>query len=272
MDFYGLIGEKLSHSLSPQIHNKIFDLLDIQATYRAFEIPRADIHACADTIKLLRLRGINVTVPYKQMIVDSLDEISDEVKRIGAVNTIFNDNGILKGYNTDYFGFKTMLFKNNIDPCGKVTVVLGTGGSAQAVIACLKDLKVKKIFAVTRNKQMKELVAGIEYIAYEDLMNSKGYMLINTTPVGMFPNTGISPVSESVISGFECLVDLIYNPKETKFLRLGKELGKYTCSGLDMLIWQAIKSQEIWQNQTIGKEIFTEIYDMLNLTTRSSSC
>jgi shikimate dehydrogenase len=265
MDYYGLIGVKLSHSLSPKIHNKIFEILNIQAMYKLFEIPTEDIHSCINTIRILKIKGVNVTIPYKQLIIEDLDELSIEAKRIGAVNTIVNHNGILTGYNTDYFGFKAMLLKNSIDITGKTAVVLGTGGSARAVLTCLKDLEAKKIFSVTRDMQEKKSMPDdIEVIDYNELKNIKGYVLINTTPVGMYPKAGLSPVSENIIDNYECLVDLIYNPKETEFLRLGKKLEKFTCGGLHMLLWQAFKAQEIWQHIKINEEIFFKVFDALN--------
>jgi shikimate dehydrogenase len=265
MDHYGLIGEKLSHSLSPKIHSKIFEFLNMQAVYNLFEIPVEDIHSCVNTIRFLKIKGANITIPYKQLIIDDLDELSIEAKRIGAVNTIANHNGVLTGYNTDYFGFKVMLSKNSIDVAGRTAVVLGTGGAAQAVLTCLKDLEANKIFAVTRNKQDKKTTFyDIEVIDYNELKNIKGYILINTTPVGMYPKVGISPVSENIIDNYKCLVDLIYNPKETEFIKLGEKVGKITCGGLHMLIWQAIKAQEIWQHTKINEEIFFKIFDALN--------
>ena len=266
MDFYGLIGEKLSHSLSPVIHKKIFELTGIEGAYKLFEIPQDKIGGYADALRLLQIRGVNVTIPYKQDVMEALDEISPEAQKIGAVNTIFNDSGFLRGYNTDYFGFRTMLLKNQIDVAGKTAAVLGTGGSAQAVFACLQDLKAKKIYAVTRDKRTyTQRHPGVELLDYTELEQVGGYLLINTTPVGMYPKTGLPPVPESVVSKFDCLADLIYNPKETEFLKLGRSLEKHCCGGLHMLVWQAVKAQEIWQGRSFGEEIFTEVYNSVNL-------
>lgn len=265
MEFYGLLGEKLGHSLSPIIHKKIFEKLNIEGAYKLFPIPKEEIHKVGESIKLLGIKGVNVTIPYKQEIMKQLSYISDEAKKIGAVNTVLLKDGELYGYNSDYFGFGKMLEINNIEVKEKIAVVLGYGGAAKAVITYLLDNNVNKLYVVSRDKSPKEgLDSRAILIDYEDIKNIKGDILVNTTPVGMYPNIGKSPVEEDVVNNFSALVDLIYNPKETEFLRLGNLLGKKTCGGLYMLVGQAIKSQEIWQNMSIDEKILNEIYEELN--------
>lgn len=257
MEFYGLIGEKLSHSLSPTIHREFFRLTGIEGAYKLFELPQQRVDAYADALRLLDIRGANVTIPYKQAVMRGLDALTDEARDIGAVNTIYNEGGRLTGYNTDYFGFRNMLFRNSIDPTGKSVVLLGTGGAAQAVLAVLRDLKAADISCVSRNPQTAQ--SSVQTIGYDALQAVSGYLLVNTTPVGMHPNLGASPAPKEAIARFDCIVDLIYNPAETELLRLGKELGKKTCGGLEMLVGQALKAQEIWQGRSFDETLFAEL-------------
>lgn len=262
MEFYGLIGEKLSHSLSPQIHKRVFELLNIEGAYKLFEIPKTRIENLGKSLKVLGIKGVNVTIPYKQTVMEQLDFLSDEAKKIGAVNTILLKDDKLYGYNSDYYGFGSLLKVNNIEVDNKVAVVLGNGGAAKALITYLLDNNVKKLYLVTRDKSKKiELNKDVELIDYNDLEKLSGDILVNTTPVGMYPNMGKSPVSEEVISKFENIVDIIYNPEETEFIRLGKKLNKKTCGGLYMLVGQAIKSEEIWQDKVIDKHIIDTIFN-----------
>lgn len=264
MEFYGLVGEKLSHSLSPKIHKRVFELLNIEGAYKLFQIPKCKISCLGDSLKLLDIKGVNVTIPYKKDVMEQLDSISKEAEDIGAVNTILNKDGKLYGYNTDYFGFGKLLDVNGIETKDKIAVVLGNGGAAKAVITYLLDNGVRKLYLVSRNKdkdnKSKEKVSLIDY---EDLKDIKGDILINTTPIGMYPNISESIVSKDIIDNYEALVDLIYNPRFTEFLKIGNELGKKTCDGLYMLVGQGIKSQEIWQDRVISLDIINEIYKEL---------
>ena len=264
VNFYGLIGEKLSHSISPKIHNMIFETLNVNDSYRLFEIPKEDVKNLKSALKTLTIRGVNVTIPYKEKVIEYLDEISKEAKNIGAVNTIFNKSGKLIGYNTDYYGFKYMLEDKNINVKGKKVTVLGTGGASKAVITYLLDSHVSEILLVSRKK--KDLYKNeekIKVIEYKDLKGVLGDIIINTTPVGMYPKMQDSPVTLEIIKNYDVLVDLIYNPLETEFIKLGKENNKITCSGLMMLVGQAVKAEEIWQHKAIDKKVIIDIYNKL---------
>ena len=264
MEFYGLLGEKLSHSLSPQIHNRIFDLIGIEGAYKLFPIPKDKVKKVGESIKIFGIRGMNVTIPYKKEIMDQLDFISDESRKIGAVNTISLENGKLYGYNTDYYGFGLMLDISKIEVKDKRAVVLGTGGAAKAVVTYLQDKGVKELFVVSRNKMKNNWSGEVNLIDHSDLQSLEGDLLINTTPVCMYPNVGKSPVGENVIKRFEAIVDLIYNPRETELLRLAKLNGKKSCDGLYMLLGQAVKAQEIWQDMNIDNKVTNIIYEELN--------
>lgn len=263
MEFYGIVGEKLSHSLSPKIHKRVFEILQIEGAYKTFEISKKNIKDLGKSLRFLNIKGVNVTIPYKDEVMNQLDFISDEAKKIGAINTIYLKDSKLSGYNTDYFGFQRMLEVNNIQAKGKVAVVLGNGGAAKAIVANLLSSKVSKLYLVDRNKKEDNIDSNITLIDYNELKDIKGDILINTTPVGMYPNVGHSVVNKDIISKYNTLVDIIYNPKMTEFLKLGKELGLKTCDGLYMLVSQGIKSQEIWQERDIEDEVINKIYKEL---------
>ena len=264
MEFYGVVGEKLSHSLSPNIHNRLFELLDIEGAYKIIEIPKDNISKLGDALKVLGIKGVNVTIPYKQEVMKQLDFISKEAKSIGAINTIMLKDNKLYGYNSDYYGFGSLLRKNNIEVKNKIAVVLGAGGASKAVNAYLFDNGIKELYLVSRDKTSEvEVDSRVKRIDYTELENIKGDILVNTTPVGMYPNVGKSVVQEDIINNFDSLVDLIYNPEWTEFLKIGRKLGKKTCDGLYMLVGQAIKSEEIWQDRLIDEEIIDKIHDEL---------
>ena len=266
MDFYGVLGEKLPHSISPQINKKIFELLNIDGAYKIFEVEKKDISKVCDSLRILKIKGTNVTIPYKQEIMKYLDTISEEAEKIGAVNTIYLKDGKLSGHNTDYFGFGTIIDKNNVKVENETVMVLGTGGASKAVVTYLLDKGIKKVYLVSRTVKEKFDYKDnrVEYTTYEKIQNIKGNILVNTTPVGMYPKIGVSPVNADVINNFDTLIDIIYNPRMTEFLRLGEKLGKKVCGGLEMLVGQAIKSEEIWQETNIGYDILEEVYRHIN--------
>lgn len=271
----GLLGKHLGHSLSPKIHKLLFKELKIQGSYDLFQEEEKNVHAFIERISKENL-GINVTIPYKIKSISSLDWISKEAKKIGAVNTIFFNNGEKYGYNTDYFGFSRLLEYNNIEIYNKKVVVLGAGGAARAIITCVKDLKAKDIIIVARNiekatSQLGSLInKNIKVISFNDFEKGNieakkdGEIVINCTPVGMFPNVDESPVSDNVIRNYEVFVDLIYNPIETKFLKKARILGKKSVNGMFMLVAQGIASEEIWLNRKIENNIIEKISKKLN--------
>jgi len=265
MKYYGLIGGKLSHSLSPVIHKFIFDAIGIVSDYELFAADSSDVESKIRSLKSDGLCGLNVTIPYKKSVMAYLDEISYEAKRIGAVNTVVVKDTKLEGYNTDYFGFKAMLEHYEVEIVDKKVYVLGTGGSANSVVAFLLDSGVKKVTLVSRNLSTNSNFANeVEIIDYNELKNHQGDVLVNTTPVGMYPNISECAVGDVEIKNFSTLVDLIYNPEETVFLQKGRILEKKTVGGLYMLVAQAVKAQEIWQNRPIDKKIITNIYNQVN--------
>lgn len=264
MEFYGLIGEKLPHSLSPKIHNTLFKALEIEGAYKLFEVEREELGKTIDSLKLLKIKGVNVTIPYKQDVMKYLDFISEEAKKIGAVNTIYLNDGKLHGYNTDYFGFGTIVKNNDVKLKDSTAMVLGNGGAAKSIITYLLDEGIKKIYLISRkvNSNSGYEDQRVEFKTYEQISNIKGDILINTTPLGMYPHVDETPVKEDVVSNFNTLIDIIYNPKETEFLKIGKVLNKKVCGGIEMLVGQAIKAEEIWQGQSLDNEVTKSLYSL----------
>lgn len=259
MKIFGLFGEKLCHSLSPQIHEIIFNELKINGVYNLFEIKKDNFYNSIKSIKQLGINGVNVTIPYKIEIMHLLDEITDEALNIGAVNTvkICEDKAI--GYNTDYYGFGYMLLKGNIQVEGNNFYILGTGGASKVIVQYLLDNKAHNVTLVSRNKNILN-TGKVQIIDYIDLNSVKdSYCIINTTPIGMYPDINSCCVPISVLEQFKIAMDIIYNPVETLFLKYARENGLVTINGLYMLLGQAIKAQEIWHDITIEKDLFDNI-------------
>lgn len=256
---YGLIGEKLGHSFSPFIHSLIFKQMKIEGHYDLFEVNENDLEKAIIGLKALGAKGVNVTIPYKVNVMKYLDDISKEAKKIGAINTICFKDGKCIGYNTDYYGFGMMLKRNGININNKKAVILGTGGASKAVCQYLIDNDAREIIFVSRNKNRK-LDNKYELIDYEDIKEIDGDIMINCTPCGMYPNIDKSPVEIKNLESFNAVVDLIYNPKETLFIKYAKKIGIKNVNGLYMLVGQAIKAQELWQEICIDTEIYDIVY------------
>lgn len=264
---YGLLGEKLTHSFSPQIHSQIFKETKIDGYYHLFAVEKRDLKDAVAGFKALKIKGVNVTIPYKVDVMNYLDEISEEAKKIGAVNTICFKEGKTIGYNTDYYGFGMMLDKFNVDINEKTAVILGTGGAARAVLQYLVDNNIKKVIIVSRNKEEgTEKFQNFNVISYEELETIQHMdIVINTTPSGMYPKTEYSPIDKNIISKFNTAVDLIYNPKETLFLKYAREEGLKAINGLYMLVGQAVKAEELWNNFKIDSTTVDKIHINVDL-------
>lgn len=239
---FGLIGQKLGHSFSKGYFTKKFDELGIAAEYVNIEL--ADIAEVKTVLAEGGFSGCNVTIPYKEAIIPYLDELSEEAKAIGAVNTIAFENGKTIGHNTDAFGFKQMIkpfFKSHHER----GMILGTGGAAKAVTYVLEELGVQLIY-ISRSPK------GNDQFSYDDInenMIAFNGIVVNTTPIGMYPNsTDKVNIPYEYIDERHLAIDLIYNPEETVFLAESKAQGAWTLNGLTMLHQQAEKAWEIWNN------------------------
>ncbi len=270
---YGLIGEKLGHSYSSIIHSIIFNELSIDGYYHLFEVNNEHLKDAVCGLNTLKAKGVNVTIPYKIDIMKYLDDISIESTKIGAINTIcFKDNKTI-GYNTDYYGFGIMLNKYNVNVKDKTAVILGTGGVSKAVLQYLLDKEINDIVFVSRDiSKVNEKFKEFKLISYDEIKYLKQQdIIINCTPCGMHPNVNISPVNKEDISKFKVAVDLIYNPTQTLFLKYAKELGLVSINGLYMLIGQAVKAQELWNNTEIDSAICDKIYDKISLISQGGN-
>lgn len=266
MEFLGVLGEKLPHTYSPIINKRIMELINVEGAYKKFELPRGNMQKFIDGVKALDIRGFNVTIPYKEEVMSFLDYISDEAKNIGAVNTVVNKDGKLCGYNTDYFGFHSTLKIANIDVKGKRAVILGSGGASKAIREVLLDDGAKEVYIVSRYPQYSSDNSKdkrVKLINYDELAKVNGYLLVNSTPVGMYPKVGVSAVGDEIIEKFQAVVDIVYNPTETEILRRARSLGKISIGGLYMLVGQAVKAEEIFHQIEIDKEIINIIYNEL---------
>lgn len=265
MDFYGLLGEKLGHSISPDIHREVFSYIKEEGAYKLFEVERDKLENFTEAVKLLKVKGFNVTIPYKQEVMKYLDEVDNKALEIGAVNTIKFANGRLVGYNTDYYGFGYILENNNVQVEGKVAVILGNGGATKAALQYLLNNGISKVYIASRTPKDDFNLEKVEVISYDTLKGINGDILINGTPVGMYPNVYNSPVNQDIIENFNVIVDLIYNPMDTEFLKIGKRLNKTVIGGLDMLIVQGVKAEEIWNDTKIDDELIEVIHDKLKV-------
>ncbi len=248
MKRYGLIGKNISYSLSPKLHNLIADYSGHEISYDIIDIKENEIDSYLNKLKEGIYSGFNVTIPYKETIVKYLDEITFKAKNIGSVNTVYiNGEGNLVGDNTDYDGFRQQLINNDIlDSSLNNIYILGTGGAAKTVFYVLKEKGYSPI-NVSRNKNIKSVFD--EVISYEDFKVIKEVdLLINCTPVGTYPSNA-SPI-KNIGQTFKVIIDLIYNPLETKLMTFGKK----SINGLDMLIYQAINAQKIFNKESIVKE------------------
>ena len=266
MKKFGLLGEKLGHSYSKEIHELLFKRENIEAKYELIEKNIENLPEVLESIREGKYNGINVTIPYKVEIMQYLDEISDIAKKIGAVNTVTCKNGKLIGENTDYFGFLKTLKMNEIEIEDAKVLILGTGGAAKAIYNVLVDEGSSKIFLATLSQNKKlSLRQQDRTIHYGEIKNLRDVdIIVNCTPLGMFPVIDNCPLNESNLIDCKYLIDIIYNPKETLLIKKYKAKGTKTINGLTMLIVQAIKSEEIWNEKKFNKENFNYIYEEIS--------
>ena len=242
MKLYGLIGFPLSHSFSKKYFTDKFEKENIDnSAYELFEIDEIDKLRAVLKDNKQDLLGLNVTIPYKQEVIPFLDEVDEAAAEIGAVNVIKIKDGKLKGYNSDYFGFKTSLeiFLNGVTP---KALILGTGGASKAVAKALKDLGIDY-------KYVSRTSTGTNFDYTEASDNIADYkLIINTTPLGMYPNVNNCPdLPYDKMDNTYFLFDLVYNPEETLFMKKGRLQGAKAIHGMEMLVGQAEKAYEIWE-------------------------
>lgn len=255
----GLVGHPLGHSFSKIIHerinNKEYQLLDYSKTELENLLESKKFHA------------LNITIPYKQSVIDFIDVLDNVSLKTRTVNTIVNKNGVLYGYNTDYFGFKYLIKQNKIILENKNVLILGTGATSNTVYKVCKDLKANKVSKVSRNKQ-KYVFTYEEVLANKTLLNNV-HIIINTTPVGMYPNIDNSALSLNEFKALEAVIDVVYNPIKTNLLLQAKELGVKYVGGLLMLVAQAVYAVDLFDDLALSyiekKNLISSIYNELLL-------
>ena len=231
---YGLLGERLGHSFSPQIHRDL-------AGYDYQLLPTPP-EAVEDLFARRAFQGLNVTIPYKRTVMPLCDEIDPRAAAIGAVNTVVNRNGRLTGYNTDIDGFLYMARRAGVDMTGKKVVILGSGGTSRTARAAAGELGAREIVTVSRHGEDN----------YQNLSrHADAQVLVNTTPVGMYPNWGQSPVSLESFPALEGVLDVVYNPLRTALLLQAEERGLPCSCGLPMLVAQAKRAAELFTGRNI---------------------
>lgn len=245
MKTFGLLGHPLSHSFSKSYFEELFRNEGLQDhSYHLFDI--VDLNKELDIIRKSHpdLAGLNVTIPYKEDVIPLLDSLDPSAEKVGAVNVIKVEGPKLRGYNSDYFGFKNSLSTWLQGQKPETALVLGSGGASKAVLAALADLNISTR-VVSRNPVAGQLSYS-NVSSSEDLFNSS-LLIVNTTPVGMHPNeTDYPKIPYELLNPGHFLYDLVYNPSETRFMSLGKAQGAQVKNGLQMLHLQAEKSWEIW--------------------------
>lgn len=274
MQKYTLIGYPLGHSMSPMIHERLFAAKNREASYDLTEISPEELSAKAQALK--EFKGFNVTIPHKQSIIPFLDEIGGSAKRYNAVNCVVNENGRLIGYNTDCDGFTDSVKDFPMD--GKV-LLIGCGGVGRmmAVEAVLHgaDLTIgirpsstEKAAALTKEILEMKPDAKVRTVLTADIDESFD-VILNSSPVGMYPQTDACPVSDSLIEKCSYVYDVIYNPVETVLVKKAKAMGKTAVGGCAMLVLQAVKAHELWDGDLYTEEQVQNIIDELEKRIRS---
>lgn len=267
----GLLGRKLSHSRSPEIHQAWFRLHRQQGTYTLLEREPAALETLLPELRAEGYTGINVTIPYKTAVMRHLDDISPEARRIGAVNTI-RIGARLVGYNTDYAGFGRLVRSLLPDKDIRHVAVLGTGGSCRAVLAWLEDNGAETMTLLSRDPDEAALKwPGLVTRGYDDFTGAGLDLIVNTTPLGMHPHPDASPLRPDQLAGAGSVIDLIYNPLQTKLLRDAAALGIPAANGLAMLVAQAVEAQAIWQDMPYDPKVTEAILTEMASDGRESS-
>ncbi len=265
-----VIGYPIEHSMSPIMHNAAIHDLNLDYIYLAFNILPANLNHAVKGIRTFNIIGINITIPFKQKIMRYLDEIEPLAKKIGAVNTLKNDNGYLIGKNTDAEGGIKALLNTGYEISGKNVLLLGAGGAARALTHAIVKY-VNKIVIVNRNeKRTLKLSNEIKYnfginIGVKKMINyilkdesEKVDIIINTTPIGMFPNIDSTPIPAEFLHKDLIVYDIVYNPLETKLIKDANEIGCKTLRGIDMLVNQGALAFEWWTNRKPNIKLMKE--------------
>ena len=266
---YALLGGKLGHTLSPPIHQRLFELKGREFEYGLIEAEPEELESRKD--ELSALAGYNVTIPHKQAIIAQTDRLDDSAKRYGAVNCVDNKDGVLTGYNTDCDGFLRSIKASGGKLSGDV-LLLGAGGVGRmmAIETCLAGgrltMAVLESFFPQAEKVAEDIFAlvpgaDVSIVTFEDIPEKHFDTMINATPVGMYPKCDACVVSDDVIERCDFVFDAIYNPKETLLIKKARAMGKNAVGGMAMLVWQAVSAHEIWDGDSYTEQQVQAIID-----------
>jgi shikimate dehydrogenase len=260
---YCIIGDPVDHSLSPAMHNAAFKALNLNCTYIAFRVARDELEAGIQSLRKTNIAGFNVTMPHKVAVIKFLDELDETCLKINAVNTVNNEDGIFKGYNTDLYGFIQPLKRRKVNLYGKNVLLMGAGGAARAVLIAFADERVGKVIIANRNitkakdlaETAKNLDLSCELIGLTEAPNiaSKVDLIVNATPMGMSGESSI--IKPANIRKDSIVYDLVYRPMETDLIQSAKEAGAAVVYGYEMLIEQGVKAFEIWKKIEAPREV-----------------
>ena len=266
----GLIGDPVEHTMSPAMHNAAYKKMGLDYVYLPFRVKPEQLAQAVDGLRALNVRGFNVTIPHKVSVIPLLDGLDPLAEKIGAVNTVVNNDGELRGYNTDSAGFLKALLENGIDPEGKKVVVLGAGGASRAITYVLAG---KGAHLTVLNRQLElDWAEDIAWLIYKDLgievrVMELGHLaealegadiLVNATSVGMSPASEESLVPAPLLKPELVVFDIVYNPVMTRLLRDAGLAGARTIGGVDMLAWQGALAFERWTGQTAPVDLMRE--------------
>jgi len=272
----GIIGKNIKNSLSPLFHNQIILKYSLKFCYLPFQVTENDLTQAIQGIRALSIKGVNVTFPYKEKVIEFLDKVEESARRIGAVNTIVNNKGILIGYNTDVIGFKKSLQEDaKFTVKKKKAVILGAGGAARAVVYALLEEEIEEICIFNRTLEKAKMIKrnlssffpkssiSVFPLEEEDLKDKieKAHLLVNATSLGIPPRVDNTPLPDEKLFHPDLLVyDLIYHPVRTLFLRQAERAGAKIINGLPMLVYQGIESFYLWTGlKPEGKEVLKMI-------------
>ena len=258
-----VIGNPIDHSLSPKLHNYWIKQNDINAIYEKQKLEEKELENLIIQIREKKIDGVNVTVPFKKAIIPFLDKLSVEAQKTRSVNTIYSDNSKIIGHNTDTVGFAMSIQKSNINLSNKKVLILGAGGVVTSIISSLIEMKVSKVFICNRTKEKAENIKSffndITVINWGEIPDFD--MIINATSLGLKEEDKMH-LDFSLIGNNKLFYDVIYNPKETTFLKIGKKLGNITINGKLMFVYQALMSFNIWHG--LKPDINADVLNLLD--------
>ena len=258
-----VIGNPIDHSLSPKLHNYWIKQNNINAIYEKKKLEEKDLENLVAQVREKKIDGANVTVPFKKRVIPFLDKLTSEAQRIQSVNTVYLDNGKVVGHNTDIVGFEMSIQKLNIDLSNKKVLILGAGGVVPSIILALKKMKVSKVIVSNRTKEkaenLKQFFNDIIVIDWGELPDFD--IAINATSLGLKKEDKIN-LDFSSITKDKFFYDVIYNPKETDFLKIGKKLGNIAINGKLMFVYQAFMAFYIWHG--IKPDINDNVLNLLD--------